>query len=670
MNESPGRLLRLFRPRSLAFIGGEPALTALRQCKQLGFAGELWYVHPDHHRSPFASVNSLPGSPDAALVAVNRSATVEVVASLAAIGAGAAICYASGFGEVDSTGSDLAGELLVAAAGMPVVGPNCYGMVSGVTGAALWPDVQGLRRVSEGVAFVTQSGNIAVNLTMQQRGLDVAFVITLGNQIDVGIEECLEVLVADPAVTAVAMHIEALTDVPRFVEAAAAAQRRGLAVVVLKTGASVKGAAIAASHTASMVGDDDAYTALFDRVGARRVHSVSELLDTTNVMSRFGPLKDNRTVSLSCSGGEASIVADRAAGFDLDFCDFADDHRDRIAATLNELVTINNPLDYHTFIWGDRARLQSCFAAVLEGPFSAAMVIIDFPRADVDRTAWWATLDAICAEASRHAIPTVVTASMAENLPAEVIERAHGSGLAAVATIEQALRAIEAVAWWGRPRSLRVRPAGAAVTNLRVLDEVASKALLEHAGVAVPNRHVVAPCDAVAAAEDLCYPVVVKTVGAIHKSDSGGVRIGLGCEAEVSAAANDVGSATVLVESMVTDSVAEILVAVRRSDPVGYLLTVGIGGTLVELHRPRSTILPVSAKEVYALLATPVLRRLLNGYRGRPRGDVNSLVGLIGEVVAVAETNPAIIEIECNPVMATPRGAVVADALITVGDTR
>lgn len=737
-----GRLQRLLRPRTLAFVGGDPALTSLRQCEELGFNGDLWYVHPERGRGDgragFRHVGDLPGPPDAALVAVNRAATVGVVRSLSEIGAGAAVCYASGFAEVGGAGLGLSDELLVAADGMPIIGPNCYGVASGLTGAALWPDEQGLHRVDNGVAFVTQSGNIAVNLTMQQRGLDVALVMALGNQIDVGVEECLEALVVDPAITAVAMYVEALTDVGRFAAAADEARSRRKPLVVLKSGSSSKGAGITASHTSSLAGDDDAYTALFDRVGVRRVHSVPELLDTLSVMSRMGPLSGNRTVSLSCSGGEASLVADRAGDFELDFADFDDDHRARIAATLNEFVSVSNPLDYHTFIWGDRERLQACFAAVLDGPFDAAMLIVDFPRPGVDPASWWATLEAVCAAAEACSTPVVVASTMAECLPAEAIERAGRSGLAAVGSIGGALQGIAACAWWGRPRSGLVAPlpslqvdagngdpagsggaAGFSATADSVgssdsevsegsglstvpgasgrpgasarsggtadqdmgagsagwrdagavmLDEPASKALLAGAGVAVPQHRTVSATDAADAAEELGFPVVLKTVGPAHKSDSGGVVLGLKSRSEVAAAARRLAAGVdkVLVEAMVADAAAEILVSVRRCEPVGWLLTVGAGGTLVELIRDtRSALLPVSSAEIEALLDGLACRPLLGAHRGRPAGDVAALIELIAAVAALVEADPGIVEIEINPVIVSTGAAVAADALIT-----
>ena len=240
-----GRLDRLLNPRSLAFIGGEAAEEAIEQCRRMNFAGEMWAVHPSRSElgdiSTVSTVAELAEPPDAAFVAVNRSATITTVRELRSLGAGAAVCLASGFAEVGDEGAALQAELVSAADGMPVIGPNCYGTVSGTTGAVLWPDQQGLNRCERGVAFVTQSGNIAVNLTMQQRALDVAHVLTLGNQADVSIEEALEALAVDASVSAVGLHIETLSDIERFAAAVATARSRNVHVVALKTGSSAQG---------------------------------------------------------------------------------------------------------------------------------------------------------------------------------------------------------------------------------------------------------------------------------------------------------------------------------------------------------------------------------------------------------------------------------------------
>ena len=746
-----GRLGRLLRPGSIAFVGGETAGRAADQCRALGFEGDMWMVNP--RRAPrtglptVASVADLPVAVDAAFVGVNRSAAVEVVRDLASVGGGGAVGHASGFAETGERGAVLQRELVAAAAGMPVVGPNCYGTLSAVTGAALWPDQQGLSRCERGAAFVTQSGNIALNLTMQQRGLDMAYVAALGNQADVGVEEVLEALAADEAVTAVGLCIEALSDPARFVEAVGRARARGVPVAALKSGVTLAGGAIAATHTSSLVGDDDAYDALFRRLGVRRVESIPELLDTLAVVTAVGALGGNRLVSLSCSGGEAALVADGARSRDLIFPAFGADHRDRVAATLNEMVAVTNPLDYHTFIWGDRGRLEACFTAVLSGGFDAALLVLDFPRAGLDRSRWWPTLAAFGAASAATGVPGLVAASMAENLPAEARTAAAEAGLAAVGGIDAALSGLEAAVELGRGpgsgdsgRPGRLLPPGQGVDPVSSaimvstgpggspafstpqvsppgsnpnpasgaslagpaelpalladsadlsassdpgsagacgepgrLSEPEAKALLASVGIEVPAGEVVDAAGAAGAAARIGYPAVVKAIGLDHKTDAGGVAVNLQDAGAVAGAAARLAAlspdGTVLVESMVSDGLVELLVSVRSSHPVGRLLTLGAGGELVEvLDDTACLLLPESPEAVRAALKRlRVWPLLAGGFRGRPAAAVDAVIDVVDRLAILVRDRPDLIEIEVNPLVVTADRAVAVDALAVVG---
>ena len=682
-----GRIDRLLRPRSLAFIGGAAAELSIEACHSFGFSGDMWAVNP--HRElgglpTVASAGDLPAGIDAAFVGVDRHASVDVVSHLAAAGTGAAVCHASGFAETGEAGAVLQDELLAAAAGMPLVGPNCYGMLSALTGAALWPDVHGLARVDRGVALLSQSGNIAVNLTMQRRSLDVAWVMTLGNQADVGISEAFEAVAADEAATGVGLCIEGLDDVERFVSAAVSARNRGLPVVALKLGAAESSGAIAVTHTASLVGDDAAYEALFARLGIRRVHTVPELLDTLAVLCAIGPLEGNRLVSLSCSGGEAALIADRSRDRNLSFPSFASDHAARVACALDGLVAITNPLDYHTFIWGDHGRLAACFGAALaadgaeaaSAPFDAALLVLDFPAEGLDRSRWWPTLQAFAAACDASSTPGVVASSLTENLPADARARAAELGLAACGDIDTALSALEAAAAWGQPPDVGdfvlLAPVRESGRNPTVLVEHEAKPRLAAAGITVPAGRLVPPEAAAATADGLGYPVVVKSSGSAHKTDSGGVVVGLADASAVAATARRLagaGDGAVMVESCITDTVAELLVSVRSSPPVGMVLTLGAGGTLAEVLDDTVSLLLPAASNTLEALRSLRLWPLLAGYRGRPAGAVDAVVEAVSALDALVRDDRSIIEVEINPLAVTPHAAVAVDALVlVVGD--
>ena len=232
-------LARLLSPRSIAVIGGREAAEVVRQCDRIGFAGPIWPVNPKRDeiagRKCFPDIASLPGAPDAAFIAVPREAAVAAVGELARIGCGGAVCYASGFAEFDARGAALEREMVAASGAMALAGPNCYGFLNYLDGAALWPDQHGGRRVTRGVAIVTQSGNIGQNLTMQTRGMPLAALITVGNKAKGDLAEYVDALLDEDRISAIGLHIEGLDDIAAFARSAARARDRRVPIVVVKT---------------------------------------------------------------------------------------------------------------------------------------------------------------------------------------------------------------------------------------------------------------------------------------------------------------------------------------------------------------------------------------------------------------------------------------------------
>jgi len=439
-------------------------------------------------------------------------------------------------------------------------------------------------------------------------------------------------------------------------------------------------------------------------------------------------------------------MADRARDYDVLFPLFAADHRLRVEASLDWRVTAVNPLDYHTFIWGDETRLTECFSAVLRGglgadgperpsdaardrsqpgqslpipaggverPFDAAVLVLDFPADGLDRSRWQPTLTAFGSACAASGTPGVLVASMAENLPAEARARAAELGLSSCVGFDSALASLEAAALFGRtlagscraleplmaPAEARPPPVSAVagpsagrglVTRRRpdramppgrrvagpsadrglvTLPERDAKALLSAAGMVVPQGRVASSVsDAVAAAAEIGRPVVVKACGLDHKSESSGVAVGLDSSAAVATAAGRrgaVGDGSVLVEAFGQDAVAERMVSVRSAPPVGMLLTLGAGGTLVEvLDDTAGLLLPASPREVRAALRSLRLWPLLEGHRGRPPAALDAVVAAVAALTSLMRDNSGITEVEINPLLATPTSAVAVDALI------
>jgi acyl-CoA synthetase (NDP forming) len=659
-------LHRLLAPRSIAIVGGAAAERVVTQCLKLGFDGPIWPVHPK--RADMAgvtcvpSLDALPDVPDAVFLGVNRHATVEAMATLRSIGAGGAVCYGSGFAETGDI--DLQDELLDAAGSVPFLGPNCYGFVNTFDRVALWPDEHGMLPLQGGVAIVSQSGNVAVNLTFQQRGLRLGMIVSVGNQAGVGTEDCIGAFLDDPRITAIGLFLEAVRDTQKFAAVAARAHAQGVPIVALQTGRSVAGAVIATSHTGSMSGRAAAYDALFERYGIATVKTPAEMLETLKVLDNGGRLTGPRIVSMSCSGGEASLVADLAEGGPLRFEPFSHQHQGRIEATLTEFVTVSNPFDYHTFMWGDRDATSKCFTAVMDGPQDLTMLVLDAPPSpDNDPSSWIVSADALADAADATGRRAVIVATMAECLNEEMRTHILGRGLTPVLGLSEGLAALQAAAFVGS-RCDAPHAAALAPTNARLVDEATAKARLFDLGIEVPAGKAVPATEVVEAAIEIGYPITLKSLVAAHKSETGAVRVGLRSdEAVVGALASMPPSEHYLVEATVTDVVAEVLVAVRRDPPVGWLVTLGFGGVTTELWSDVSHLLaPVTVDDVRLALAKLRSYPLLTGFRGQPAADIEALVSLV-VTLTEAVVGTSAVEVELNPVLVGRRGATAVDAL-------
>ncbi|MDL2351230.1 MAG: acetate--CoA ligase family protein [Pseudomonadota bacterium] len=684
------RLTRLLRPRSLAIVGGKAAEEAVRQCRALGYAGAIWPVNPKRAEMGglpcFADMASLPDAPDAVFMAAPAPATIALAGELS--GVGGAICYAAGFAESGDEGRERQEALLAAAGGVPLIGPNCYGMLNLFDRVALWPDQHGCLPIDagRGVAIISQSGNLALNFTMQTRGLPIGYVISVGNCAGVTPADLIEALIADERVSVIGLHLEGLGAVARFSEACLAARAAGVPLVALKTGASAKGAALTLSHTSSLAGADALCDALFTRYGVARAHDPASFLETLKLLHVAGPLRGRRITSASCSGGEASLSADLAERAGLETPDFPAGVQAELEAVLGSRVNVANPLDYHTYIWGDEAAQTACFAGMLGADFEASMLILDFPRADRCTGADWdvtiaAFLGAVRAIPAAEGTVRIVASSLGENLPEAAAAALIAAGVLPANGLDKALLAVAAAAQIGEAWA---RPAPAALPEALPLevgetvtwDEVRSKAALAAIGVPVPRGRLLSLTEL----ETLCgdetallpapFPLVLKAAGAdlAHKTELGGVVLGLSSRAALLAAAHRMAGlgGTFLIEEMVGGTVAELIVGIGRDPQFGLFMTLGAGGIFVELLRQvEQVLLPASRTEIEAALARLPLYGVLAGYRGRAGCDMPALVDAIEAVAAFAITHgDRLEELDVNPLLALPGGAVAVDALI------
>jgi acetate---CoA ligase (ADP-forming) len=657
-------LSRLLRPHSIAVMGSVWAENVIAQCHKMGFDGPIWPVHPSKSHigglKAYASLSALPGVPDASFIGVNRHATLGVIAELSAMGAGGAICFASGWTEAGEP--ELQDQLVAAAGDMPILGPNCYGVINYLDGALLWPDQHGGRRVEKGVALLSQSSNIVINMTMQARALPVAYVACLGNAAQVGLAELAGALLADDRVTAIGMYIEGIDDAPAFAALAEAARASGKGVVCVKSGKTELSRTAAASHTASLAGGGAASSGFLRQSGVAEVNTLSELLETLKIFHVHGPQIGARVCSLSCSGGEAGLVADLASPLGIDFAPVPPPTHARLTEILGPIVTIANPLDYHTFIWGDGPRTTDVFTTMLQA-YDAGVYIIDPPRPDrCDPSSFQPALDAIVSASRTTGKPAFPVASLPENFDEDRAIGLMDQGVVPMMGLETALGAIRAAQTPAGVPGWRPLPAGAAAKTL-LLSESDAKALLSRAGVPVPRSVTGATLAEVAQnAHDLRPPYALKGLGFAHKTEAGAVRLGL---ASLANEAEMPGASGYLAEEMVSGAVGEILLGLRRDPVYGVTLTLGMGGVTAEVLADTVTlVLPVTETEVLAAFKRLRLWPLLDGYRGRSKADMGAVARIAIRLGALMQAQPDLDEIEINPILVRVEGAVAVDALV------
>ncbi len=655
---------RLLRPRSVAVLGGGWAENVVEQCVRMGFDGPIWPIHPTRDRigdlACLRGLADLPDAPDATFIGVNRHATVEVVQELSAMGAGGAVAFASGWAETGN--KDLQSTLISAAGDMPVLGPNCYGLINYLDGALLWPDQHGGRRVERGVAILSQSSNIAINLTMQTRGLPVAYVACLGNAAQVSLAELAAALLDDPRVTALGLYVEGIGDARAFAATVEAARRAGKGIVVLKGGRTTGGAAAAESHTAALTGSGVASSAFLAQTGTAEVTTLAELIEALKILHVHGPLTAQRFCAVACSGGEAGLVADLADATALSLPPPGPRATTQLKDLLGSLVTISNPLDYQTFIWGDGPRMTDVFAAML-GDYDVGLFVIDPPRPDrCDPYSFEPALRAIGDAANRTGRPGFAVASLPENMDEARAIAMIDAGQVPLMGLETALGALDA-ARAPAPKP-GWRPWGAAPDHAtQLLDEAEAKTLLAKAGLTVPPG-VSAPTLDALSVSTLTPPFALKGLGFAHKTEAGAVRLNL---STLAGQPTMPGASGYLVEEMIQGGVAELLIGWRRDPIYGATVTLGMGGTQAELMADIVTLIaPVTGPQIAAALGRLRLWPLLDGHRGRPKADVAAAVTATLHLQDFLGTDPRIAEIEVNPLILRQAGdgAVIADALI------
>jgi len=684
-----GGIERLIAPRSIALIGASAWTDAVAAgSRAIGFGGTVWRVHPNKvstaETTYYRSVAELPGSPDAAFLAVPNQEAPAVARALAARGAGGFVCFTAGFSETGTdSGTRMTRELTEGAGALPFFGPNCYGFVNYFDRVALWPDqVVGIPQ-ERGVALICQSGTIALTLMFNARSLPIGYLFTVGNQTRLAVEELIEILCEDPRVTAFGLYLEGIQDPARFARAAAKARAARKPIAAIKSGRTAAAARTAHSHTGALAGADAVFETFCRQAGIARCDTLGSLTETLKLLHTGGPLTGRKLLVMGASGGDMAMTADVARALPLDFAAIPAAATQVLRELLGDRVTIANPFDIHTYLWFDPPALRKVFATALRAGFDAVGFMLDCPPEDqADTRAFDAVIDVFIEAAQDTPTRAALIASLPETLGARLRQRCLAAGVVPLQGQREALEALAFAGAMGEawrvaasPELLQTRlppPLANESRGVRTLAEDVGKAALARFGLDVARGASGPAATAAATAAALGFPVVIKAVGAHleHKTEVGGVVLNVRSVEEAVQAVERLRplSDTLLVERMIADGVAEILVGVIVDPQFGQVLVLGAGGVLTELLADSVSLLPPwTAASIEAALDRLVVARLLAGYRGKPAGDREALVAAVLAVAAYAAAHrDSLLELDVNPIIVRPigRGAVAVDALI------
>ena len=491
-------ICRLIAPRSIALIGAGAWTDAVAAGNAaIGYSGKIWRVHPSRTSTAatvyYRSIEELPGTVDAAFVAVPNDEVPAVARALASQGAGGFVCFSAGFSETGSAaGRGLTDRLLECAGALPFFGPNCYGYVNFFDRVGMMPDQIVGGAVDRGVAVICQSGTIALTLMFNDRSLPIGYLFTVGNQTRLAVEDLIEILSEDSRVTAFGLYLEGIKDPARFAHAADLARKAGKPIAVIKSGRTEAAVRTARSHTGALAGADQVFEAFCRQAGIARCDTLGTLCETLKLFHVGGPTGGNKVLVMGASGGDMAMTADISRNLALEFSAIPPAPAAALSAILTDRVTIANPFDIHTYLWFDPPALKRVFSEVLHAGYDAVGFMLDCPPAPANTASFDAVID-VFIEASRGA-PTraALIASLPETLDASVRERCMAEGVTPLQGQREALEALALAggvgeAWRANSMvELNLPPFHTRPLQVETLSEQQGKNELSAFGLAIP----------------------------------------------------------------------------------------------------------------------------------------------------------------------------------------
>ncbi|MDN3359654.1 acetate--CoA ligase family protein [Actinomadura sp. DC4] len=686
----------LFDPASIAMVGATDksgwSVNTFANLRRYGFGGPIHLVNPRtevvHGERAYRSLSDLPAPVDLAYVMVPTPAVRDVLEEGARLGIPNYVVLTAGFGETGPEGRAREEELAAfcRANGLTVLGPNGNGFINAATSVTPYGLPIPPPLLSGSVGVVLQSGALASSVLAfsQVRGIGLSLLTSMGNEAVVSVTDVIDHLVDDPATKAIALFLESIRRPEEFARVARRALAAGKPIVALKIGRSGLASRTAQAHTGALVGDDAVIDAAFRRLGVIRVRSLEDLIITAGLLASSGPLPGPRLGVVTPSGGASEIIADRAEDEGLELPPFAGETLARLTEIMPEFGSAANPLDVTGYVVVDRTLLSRALRVVAEDPgIDVVLLLSDLPRIEPPDPApvlrQYENTTRVIAESPK---PVVIVGNVLVDVGAFARTVQERTGYPhVVGGIEHGMAAIGAAVRWSRIRREAAEPPRAGPRS--AADDTASGVWAEHRAAAflAANGVPVVPAElaadeeaAVAAAGSFGYPVVLKAAaeGLGHKSDIGGVRLGLTGPDEVRRAYREIRAAAgpaalgALVQPQ-RDGGVELLVGVVRDPAWGLVLAVGLGGVWVEVLRDSALrLLPVGAAEARRALGELRGAKLLEGARGTEPADLDAVADVVARVCALAGSLGDDLEsLEINPLLVCGSRIEALDALVT-----
>ena len=676
----------LLRPRGIAVIGASQGPARgngiLKNLKQIGYSGTLFAVNPRYAEvqgvACVAHVRDLPREIQCVVSAVNADATCAVLEDGFAHGIRAAIVLAAGFGE-GGKGLDRVGRLdVLSNAGMAICGPNCYGILNLLDGIGAYSGAIPDAARPGKVALVSQSGGLASNVLqplMADRRVGFNYVISCGNQMGVSIEDYVEYIVAEGKTDVVAVIVESLRNPQKLMAVSAEAHSKGVTLLFLQTGRSRAGRAMVQSHTGALVENSDVMAAFLRRCGIVQIDEYDELVEVIELMAHVPASRKvgQTAVVIAGSGGNATVAADTAEKVGLPLADFDDKSRARLARAMPAFGNVTNPIDGTGAIYDDESMLPKLMDAVMAIPGDPVVAInVSAKAGQGPRTRRFAETIARLSRASDRCIVGYQYTHLGGDLDGSLIDALHDSGVPLLLGTQNAMKALR---YLGRRETLRSAfiapapktsmPAGASISS----GFIAQRDILIASGVAVVDSRLARDVnEALAAFHALGRPVALKieASGLMHKTEIGGVFLNCAddesvviafTQAMTNAAEHGLHDCAVLLQPM-THGLCECLVGVLQDRLFGPVVSISLGGIYVEILGEAVTeAAPVTKTQAMKMILSMKGVKLLQGARGKPEADLDSLAGLIACLSEFAIDNRSNFKaLDLNPVIVMPKG--------------